>query len=71
MQPEVSVVFFIIEDQRFSEVLELDCHGHSVNVEVGVYASHECTETHIGLRLIPHGHQQRGGEVTHALAVPN
>lgn len=71
MKAEVSVVFLIIEYECFSEVLKLEGHGHTINMEVGVDTSHECTEAHVGLSLVPHSNQQRGGQVTHALAVPN
>lgn len=56
MKLKIREVFYIIEDESFSEMLELEGHGITINMKVGVHPSHECTEAHICLCFITHCH---------------
>ena len=50
-------------------MLELCCHGHTIQHKVRLHPLHQGGEADIGVGLVSHGDQDGAGQVGHALAV--
>ena len=64
---QVLVEHGVVHLQQLRQVAELGHHGRAVGGEVAAQAVHEATEADVGLGLVLLDHQQRGGQVAHAL----
>ena len=64
---QVLVEHSVVHLQQFRQVAELGHHGCAVGREVAAQAVHEAAEADVGLGLVLLDHQQRGGQVAHAL----